>query len=313
MTTITALRPPCCAALITSLAAGCAATLLLSGAGCAAPEPSPRSVSYLRANVIAEQIEPAVAVLQGEGGPVEILVRNAGQVPVRAFDIDADAATDDGAPVEKEAKGHWPELAPGETAKATVVVRPIEAGDSVVHRFRVTFVDARVKKSIDETVGKDGSAGGAATPILRSRSVDVKVQAQASEASVGDARVKAKVGPEAPGIHSGTLGAWAFATTDGVVLAPADGDAVAWPGVSLRAVAWVDMLAGDRIPIRFESDGVRERTASGVALQDDAERGRGEATIEETAVATLFDHASKSGLKVGTAIDGTRRLLTVKQ
>lgn len=312
-----------------TLLAALGAAAALAAIGCTTPESSPRGHSPWRPVLVGEPVTPAVAVLQGEGGPIEVAVKNTGQVPVIVFEVEPENAVDDGAVVEVEGKGPIAILAPGESAKATVVARPSEAGQGLVRRFRVTYADGRAgpirsfvaQDSLGATAEGSSAPRGpkeSPAPWLRSRAFEVKLDVHPSAQPIEEARSRGKVGSQAPAVYSGTLGAWVFGREDGVVVVPENGDALAWPGVSLRAVAWADLLAGSRVPIAFASEEAHEKFSEGAFQKEgafevyDSRERRGEATIEDTAIAQALDFAAKSGLKVDAQMDGHRRLLLVK-
>ncbi len=275
------------------LAAALSLALGAAAAGCAAPQPSPRGNSPYRPVIIINAVTPAVAVLQGEGGPIEVSVTNAGLIPVQAIDVQPEAPVDDGAPFETEAKGIWPRLEPGEVAKATAIARPGETGDAVLRRFTVTY---------------SGSVGGKES--RRTRAVEVRLKVDPATSPIDDARSRGKVGSQAPGVYSATLLSWAFERPDGVVVVPDQGEPAAWPGISLRAVAWADLFA-DGVPLKFANPNAAE-ALSEVPAMVMSPAGPGAGSIPSEKLGELFAKAAQSGLIVETVTEEGKRSLIVK-
>jgi hypothetical protein len=270
------------------------AALAFVCAGCVEPQPSPRGHPTWRPVVIVNAVTPALAVMQGEGGPVEVSVTNAGQIPVKVLDVVAEASNDDGAPFEAEGKGASPSLEPGEVAHATAIARPSEAGENVQRHFRVLYAD-----------GREGQGGA-----VKVRPLTVKLNVAPAAIPVEDARSRAKVGSQTPAVFSATLGIWGFERPDGIVVVEAQGEGAAWPGISLRAFAWVDLFVGNT-QVRFLNEKAHDQLSEEMELLAKVDRPN-EATIPDGAVAEFFAKASLGGFQVDVIQEGGERLLIVK-
>lgn len=283
-------RLPLSAALLLALASG----------GCtlfAKNEPSPRGHSAWRPHLLVTVIAPAAAVLQGEGGPIDMQIVNAGFIPVKALDLEPEDAADDGSFFELNGAAS-PVLEPGDVAHATAVVRPEEAGDEVTRRFVVLYRDARV--------GRGGNE-------LRRKTVEVKLQVAPASSSMEDARSKGKVESSAPGVYSSLLAGWGFARQDGVVFVPDESEPLAWKGLSLRAFAWADLFVGDA-PLRCTSAHIYDALSIEGYL---ANKSGGysevvEDVVPEGTLPGFFGFAATSGFTVEAVNEGHgRRVLVV--
>jgi hypothetical protein len=196
----------------------------------------------------------------------------------------------DGAAGAAETPATSPELQPGEGAKATAIARPSDTGESVARRFRVRYTG--MQKGME---------------AVRTKELVVKLQVAPCDVAIEDARSRARVGSEAPGIYSSTLQLWGFQRPDGIVIVPAQGEATALTGVSLRAFAWADLFVGN-VPVKYATDEIREKLSQDVKL---VEKAPGEAALEEGHVFELFAFSALAGYTVDAALDGQRRVLIV--
>jgi hypothetical protein len=276
------------------------ALLLLSSlalvAGCAGPQPSPRGRSGWRPIVTFVAERPAAAVMQGEGGPIEITATVGGVVPVKLLSAEPEAAVDDGGPFESAEKGVQPVLSPGEAAKAVAIARPYESGALVRRRFVVSYQeDAGDKRK---------------TPVL-TRVVEVPLEVAPASSAIEDARSKGKVQSQAAGVYSASLGGWGFERERReLVFVPDEGEAAIWHNVSLRAFSWADLFVG-HIPIRAADAAIAEKVAQTGNVVKAADDPSGEPLLSEGQLAWLFGWAGQNGVVVDGLQDGARRLLVL--